>query len=91
MVLLISYDLNQHERPASYTAVRRVIEQHAVSAIRPLYSQWLVDTTDSPQTWTNRLRTVMDANDYLLVVRVYRDSYWGWLTKEMWSWLEARL
>jgi hypothetical protein len=49
MVLLISYDLNGRERPSSYTKVKNYIEQHATSSIRPLYSQWFVETTYTPK------------------------------------------
>jgi hypothetical protein len=49
MVLLISFDLNNHERPSSYAAVRAVIERHAASARKPLYSPWLVETADGVQ------------------------------------------
>lgn len=51
MILLVSYDLNGHERPSAYTAVRDRIESHAISAKKPLYSQWLIETHDSPAQW----------------------------------------
>lgn len=92
MVLLISYDLNGHERPAAYAAVRGVIERHAIDWRKPLYSQWLVETNDSCQTWTNRLLQVMDPNDYLFVCRVPPKPYhWGWLEKEIWEWLDVKV
>lgn len=47
MVLLISYDLNGHECPSCYGAVRRLIESRATASRRPLYSQWWVETNDS--------------------------------------------
>lgn len=90
MVLLISYDLNRHERPASYAAVQAVIEQAALATIRPLYSQWFVHTHDSPETWSNRLLRVMDADDSLFVVQVRR-PYQGWLRRSVWDWLDARI
>jgi len=46
MVLLISYDLDNHERPSSYAAVRAVIERYAASARKPLYSGRLGRTRD---------------------------------------------
>jgi hypothetical protein len=39
MVLLISYDLNGHERPSAYADIRRVIEREATDFRRALYSQ----------------------------------------------------
>jgi hypothetical protein len=32
----------------------------------------------------------MDANDYLLVVRVTR-PYQGWLPKDAWEWVNSRI
>jgi hypothetical protein len=90
MVLLISYDLNRPERPRNYEAIRRLIEANAVSWQKPLYSQWLVETTEGTDAWSTRLRGVLDENDYLLVVQVRR-PYQGWLPRSIWDWLNARM
>lgn len=89
MVLLISYDLNKHERPEAYAAVKKVIEENSTSSIKPLYSQWLIDTQDSADTWSKRIQSVADENDYWLVVIVQR-PYQGWLAQSIWDWLNAR-
>lgn len=90
MVLLISYDLNNHERSASYQAVRAVIERYATSAHKPLYSQWLIETADGPQTWSERIGAVADADDSWFVSRVQR-PYQGWLPRDIWNWLAVRV
>lgn len=90
MVLLISYDLIGHERPAAYQRVKQAIEQNANAAIKPLYSQWLVETNSSPQAWTSTLRGVMDDNDSLLIVQVTNHSYAGFLNRKIWDWLRQR-
>jgi hypothetical protein len=90
VVLLISYDLNGHERPSSYQRVADLIERHAIDFKRPLYSQWLVDTTESADTWVDRLRTVIDENDFLLIVQMKR-PYQGWLPRPIWDWLNNRI
>lgn len=89
MVLLISYDLNGRERPSAYTRVKNAIERNALSYRKPLYSQWLVETNHSPDQWSDMLLTVMDADDRLLVVRV-RWPYQGWLSNDVWTWLQPR-
>lgn len=89
MVLLISYDLNGHERPRAYKDVERLIQQKAVSSIKPLYSQWLVETSQEPDIWGSWLNSVIDENDRLLIVKV-RTPYQGWLDKEDWAWLSER-
>jgi hypothetical protein len=90
MVLLISYDLNGHERPSAYAAVKKKIEEGATSWKRPLYSQWLVETTASSDNWVEHLKPVIDADDKLFVVRVQR-PYQGWLPQEVWDWLNPRI
>lgn len=90
MVLLISYDLDGHERPSAYQAVKKKIEDAATSFKRPLYSQWLVETTASPDEWVEHLKPVLDGDDRLLVVRV-QAPYQGLLSKEVWDWLAQRL
>lgn len=64
MVLLISYDLNNHERPSSYQVVRAMIERYATSARKPLYSQWFVETADDLATWSDRIRAVAPRNPH---------------------------
>lgn len=90
LILLISYDLNGHERPRAYEAVRRVIETHAIEARKPLYSQWFVYTDELPDVWSERLGTVADVNDSWFVVPVQR-PYQGWLSRELWPWLADRV
>jgi hypothetical protein len=92
MVLLISYDLVGHERPASYAAVKAYIEKEAISAIRPLYSQWFVETTSGPDAWSEALQNnnLIDANDRLFICQVRR-PYQGWLAESDWQWLNQRI
>lgn len=90
MVLLISYDLNRHERPEAYAKVRKMIEEHARSTIKPLYSQWFVDTADSVEDWHDRMARVADSDDNWLVIKVQK-PYQGWLPKAAWTWLDTRI
>lgn len=92
MVLLISYDLMAPERPASYETIKAAIESGAISSIRPLFSQWLVETTSDADTWTAHLRATgaIDPNDRLLIMPVVR-PFQGWLPQEAWEWLNARV
>jgi len=88
MIILLSYDLNVHERPEAYEAVRDMIEAHADSSIKALYSQWLIDTEDSLDVWHERMKSVTDKNDrwFILPVGTTRQ---GLLTKTAVEWLKA--
>jgi hypothetical protein len=90
VILLISYDLNDHARPEAYELVRQMIEKHALGFRRPLYSQWFVETSELPMTWSERLRELANANDNWFVVRV-QPPYQGWLERSMWKWLSDRI
>lgn len=92
MVLLISYDLNQGEPPMSYARIAEYIRQRSISSRKPLESQWLVETDESPRDWTESLRSsgLIDEDDHLFVLQV-RQPYWGVLDPEIWRWMETRL
>ncbi|MET0602090.1 MAG: hypothetical protein ABW167_08895 [Baekduia sp.] len=92
MVLLISYDLNGRERPSSYQKVKAFIEKNAQSSIRPLYSQWLVETTASPDAWTDAMLDagIIDSNDRLFICEAAQPAQ-GWLDEGEWAWLRARM
>lgn len=89
-MLLVSYDLNDHERPSAYDDVAKAIEENAKAHVRILYSQWLVDTDDNVQSWSDRLYGLIDANDRLFVAPVVT-PYQGWLPQEAWDWLSDRV
>lgn len=90
MVLLISYDLNGHERPAAYERVRQAIEQHATASFRVLYSQWLVDSNQSPVAWWNTLSGLLDSNDRMFITQVPNRASFGYLDPGAWEWLQQR-
>ena len=92
MVLMVSYDLNGRERPSSYEAVKAYLEKYSISWARPLYSQWFIETTSSPEAWVTALRDneLIDSGDCLFICQVRR-PYQGWLSEEVWSWLNPRI
>ena len=89
MVILLSYDLNGHERPSAYDAVRKMVEKHAVSSKKPLYSQWFIETEDSVGTWSDRMKEVADDDDHWFVIKVQYPRQ-GWLPAAVWDWLKER-
>jgi hypothetical protein len=89
VILLISYDLNGHERPAAYEDVKEMIVAHAMSYKKPLYSQWFVETDETIAAWQRRMKELADSNDYWFIVKVGTDRQ-GWLPKAVWEWLNDR-
>lgn len=90
MIILISYDLNNHERPSSYAIVEKMIKEQSDSWAKPLYSQWFVDTEDSLSVWQDRMKSVTDANDRWFITKV-TSIHRGWLSKGVWDWLNVRI
>ena len=88
-VLMISYDLNGHERPSAYAAVKKMIEDNSIDSRRPLYSLWWVETNESVDTWTIWMKEVTDEDDKWFICPVTRPTQ-GWLSKSLWEWLNAR-
>lgn len=90
MVIMISYDLNNHEKPSAYQDVADMIKRYAKDQRKPLRSQWFVYTDDSVETWNSRMETVTDKNDSWFIVQI-KPPYNGWLPKDFWDWLRVRI
>ncbi len=89
MVILLSYDLNNHERPSAYEDVKKMIEGNAVSFKKPLYSQWFIETEDSVDVWHERMEKVTDSDDHWFIIQVQKPRQ-GWLPQSVWTWLKER-
>lgn len=86
-VLLITYDL---KRPVqNYDRLFAAIK--ALGAWwHYLDSAWLVATTLSVEQASNRIRSEVDTNDRVLVMKVCRPAD-GWLTQEAWNWINQNV
>ena len=63
MIILLSYDLNGHERPEAYEDAKKMIVKYATSYKKPLYSQQFIETDETVQTWHGRMKEIADSND----------------------------
>lgn len=86
MVHLISYDLNDHEQASAYTKIEKIIKDNAEDVRKPLYSQWFVKTTLSPNQWVQILNSALDSDDSIFVMQV-QQPYPGWLSNSIHDWL----
>lgn len=85
MLLSISYDLRQPGR--NYNDLYDTIKS-ASAWCHAMESLWFIHTNESVNTWAERLRKVIDQNDYLFVVDITKQSRGGWLRKDVWEWLD---
>jgi hypothetical protein len=86
-VYCVSYDLNKAGQ--NYNALYEELKK-AGTWWHYLDSTWLIDTSLTAQSLSDRLLKHIDSNDRLLVIKVTRD-YQGYLPKEAWDWINQRV
>lgn len=87
MVFNVSYDLRKPGK--DYTDLIAEIKRSDGWA-HPLESTWLISTSETADQLYVRLRQRMDANDYILVMRVTQPSN-GWLPQDQWNWISTHV
>ncbi len=86
-IYIISYDLNKPDQ--NYTRLHQEIKRLG-DWWHYLDSTWLVDSSlNSSQIW-NQLKSAIDKNDSLLIVKITND-YTGWLPKKAWEWINSHI
>lgn len=88
MVYSISYDLN---RPGQdYDDLYKAIKELG-NWCHPLDSTWIVVSNLTAQQIRDRLQSVSDNTDGLLVVKASAPAAWGGLSQEVSDWLNNNL
>ncbi len=85
MILSISYDLNKAGQ--NYSDLYDTIKT-APGYIRAMDSYWFIYTSESVNTWSDRLRQVIDKNDNIFIVDITGQSRQGWMKQSVWDWLD---
>lgn len=85
-IYAISYDLNSPGQ--KYQRVKDAIEGCG-DWIKPMESFYLVDSNLTHAQISEKIRHAHDANDNHLVTR-FSSQYQGWLSQEVWNWLNQR-
>jgi len=80
----INYDLRKKR---DYQSLYERIKAYGTWC-RPLESTWIVATTQTAAQVRDNLKTVMDADDGLLVTRLKGDAAWYGLATEQAKWLQ---
>jgi hypothetical protein len=86
-VFLVTYDLNNPGQ--KYQRVIQAIKSMG-DWCHCLESTWLLKTSLTAEQVATRLRQQMDANDKLLVTAFNAYSSQGWLSQEVWNWINGR-
>jgi hypothetical protein len=87
MIFSINYDLKKPDRDYAglYEAIKSCGEWWHY-----LGSTWLVDTSLNADGIWNKVKSHVDANDYMLIVGITADKS-GRLPQEAWNWINERL
>lgn len=85
-IFVVSYDLNLPGQ--KYQQMKEAIESCG-EAIKPMESFWLVDSNLNYSQISDRIRRAHDESDRHLVLKMTQE-YQGFLTEDVWKWLEKR-
>lgn len=85
MLLLVSYDLKVPGR--DYAKLYETLKT-ASTWWHYLESTWILSTSDNINTWSDKIRAVLDANDNFIVVNITGQPHHGWLPQDAWKWIK---
>ena len=85
MILLVAYERRPYRQVPAFI---RALELRAAFVKPAMKGVWLVDTLESPDQLSTRLRTTIETTEALLVVRLTSD-FAGWLDPDVIEWLQV--
>lgn len=85
MILLVSYDLKKPDR--DYNPLYSLLKT-APSWWHYLESTWIIRTNETVQAWADKIRTVVDPSDYVIIIDITNKPRQGWLPMEAWEWIK---
>jgi hypothetical protein len=92
-VYVITWNLNKERQ--NYDTARRAFIQHLErydnTKDSGLESVRWISTSSTAEQVQNDLHTKLDANDRLFVSKLTSGNHQGWLSKQVWEWINARL
>lgn len=90
MMYVVSYTLNP-QRP-SFGLVTELQKSGGGNWWHYLDTMWIVATVETPQALYERLRPHFLTTDSLLIIELKSGfQRFGWLKKEAWDWIDARV
>jgi hypothetical protein len=92
-VYLVTWDLNKQK--SNYNEARQNLISHLerYQHIKDpgLDSVWFLESIATADAIDSDLRTKMDTNDRIMVTKLNAGQHQGWLSQEVWEWINARL
>jgi hypothetical protein len=92
-VYLITWDLNKQKE--NYNQARQRLIDHLAryEHIKDpgLDSVWFLSSSSSAAALDADIRAHMDNNDRLIVTQLVKGQYQGWLSSNIWAWIDGRI
>lgn len=85
MKYLVSYDLNTPGK--DYEKLYNVLKS-AEGWWHYLESTWILRTSQSLSSWSDKIMNTIDENDSFIIVDITKSDRNGWLDKKAWEWLK---
>jgi hypothetical protein len=89
MVYLIKYELNKPGK--DYSSLYNALRQYQYIRDDSLHSAWFVSTTWTAAQIYEHVRLHFDVNDRIFITMLHRGENHGWLNKDVWTWINARI
>lgn len=86
MILTAAYDL--HNPGRDYPKIEAALKKSDGGWAHPQGSVWLLDTSEAPSVWRDRLAKLGDANDEFLVIRLQQNWASNNMDKPVVGWLK---
>lgn len=92
-VYLVTWDLNKEKPNYADARVKFLarVNQYENTRDAALDSVRFVSTTQTADQLSDSLRTALDNNDRIIVTKLVSGNHQGWLAKDVWDWINARL
>jgi hypothetical protein len=92
-VYLVTWDLNRAK--PNYAQARQNLVDH-LSRYHDIKDQgldsvWFLQSNSSANELDADIRTKMDSNDRLMVTKLVTGQHQGWLSQDIWNWINARM
>ena len=87
MLYLVTYDLVKPKQ--DYEELYEAIKQCSSQWWHYLDSTWIIVADMEIGPCVDKIRSVMDDDDKLLIVNITEASYNGWLPSKAWEWIKA--
>jgi len=92
-VYIVTWNLNKEKSnySAARTAFIQQLETYPNKADSGLESVRFIETHQTASQIQDFLKQKLDSNDRLFVTKLVTGNYSGWLNKDVWEWINARI